>query len=687
MGLGHSPSIIVDGLIFHIDPNNSRCYSGSGNTIYNLVNPSIGGTFVGFTANPIDNTETRSLAYNGSTTYQEFYPIEPTRLTVSVWFKATGVPSLNDIYGGVIIGSSPQHYISYGMGYRWTTNTVLIFQTSNGEIISANAPANKIVNAVYTYDGTNAKLYIDGTLASTVPYTTDPSYFGSGNRNLVLGRWGHPGYERYFNGNIYQASLYNRALTASEILQNYNATKKKFYPEENIVSDGLVLHIDPSKNTSYPGTGNTIYDLSGFGNTGTLTNGPVLSSSNSGVIAFDGSNDYVTIGDKLDLGLSNYTFSCWFKLNSITGYQCIFSKSIAWNVDNRYALYISNNKLQSFLQGNQGLTGPDVDITSSVTLATGTWYHVTSVYDRSGTLKLYVNGVLDSSAAISQWQNVNIESSYTFKIGAYATSGNEPTFFTNGNITSFTAYNRALTQQEIQQNYNATKGRFVNALLPVRDGLVLELDAANRASYSGTGNTWYDLSGNNLNGTLFNAPAFSGIGASSSILFNASNQVAALGLNSKIDISESITIGAFIYPTAYNTTGDYGSFIICKAASYYLELGGNGKVRVYFYSLSSEGYHEGVGTVPLNTWSYICVVRNKATSTISMYINGILDRTLSSITGDIRVQQSYAVNLASFQGSGYTFTGRIAVGTIYNRGLSAYEVKQNFDYYRTRYNI
>ena len=131
MGLGHSPSIIVDGLIFHIDPNNPRCYSGSGNTIYNLVNPSIGGTFVGFTANPIDNTETRSLAYNGSTTYQEFYPIEPTRLTVSVWFKATGVPSLNDIYGGVIIGSSPQHYISYGMGYRWTTNNVLIFQTSS----------------------------------------------------------------------------------------------------------------------------------------------------------------------------------------------------------------------------------------------------------------------------------------------------------------------------------------------------------------------------------------------------------------------------------------------------------------------------------------------------------------------------------------------------------------------------
>ena len=685
MGLGHSPSIVVDGLVFYIDPNNTNCYSGSGNTIYNLVNPSIGGTFVGYTSNPIDNTENRSLVYNGSTTYQEFYPIEPTRFTVSVWFKATGAPSINDQYGGTILASSPQYFISYGMLYRWTTNTVLFIQSQNGEIISANAPANKYVNAVYTYDGTNTKLYIDGVLASTVPYTTDPQYFGSGNRNLRLGVWGYPGYERYFNGNIGQTLIYNRVLSATEILQNYNAKKKKYDPDENIVTNGLVLHIDPSKNTSYPGTGNTIYDLSGSGNTGTLTNGPVLSSSNGGVIVLDGTNDYVTIGDKLDLGLGNYTFSCWFKLNSVSGYQCIFSKSIADYATNRYALYIDNNKLKSFMQGD--LSSGDVDFSSALTLTTNTWYHITSVYDRSGTLKLYVNGILDSSQAISQWQNVNIQTSYTFKIGAYASPGDAPTFFTNGNITSFTAYNKALSAQEVSQNYNATKNRFVNALPPVRNGLVLELDAGQRASYPGTGNTWYDLSGNSLNGTLANAPTFSGVGASSSILFNVSNQAVTLPLNSKLDISESITIESFIYPTAYNTANEFGSFIICKAASYYLELNGNGKVRVYFYSLSSEGYHESVGTVPLNTWSYISVVRNKASSTISMYINGILDRTLNSITGDIRVQQTYVVSLGSFFGSGYTFTGRIAVGTIYNRALSAYEIKQNFDFYRTRYNI
>ena len=673
MGLGHSPSIIVDGLIFHIDPNNPRCYSGSGNTIYNLVNPSIGGTFVGFTANPIDNTETRSLAYNGSTTYQEFYPIEPTRLTVSVWFKATGVPSLNDIYGGVIIGSSPQHYISYGMGYRWTTNTVLIFQTSNGEIISANAPANKIVNAVYTYDGTNAKLYIDGVLASTVAYTTDPQYFGSGNRNLVLGRWGHPGYERYFNGNIYQASIYNRALSASEILQNYNAKRKKFYPEENIVSDGLVLHIDPSKNTSYPGTGNTIYDLSGFGNTGTLTNGPVLSSSNGGVIAFDGSNDYVTIGDKLDLGLGDYTFSCWFKLNSVTGYQCIFSKSIAAYASNRYALYIDNTKLKSFMQGD--LTSGDVEFPSTLTLSTGTWYHITSVYDRSGTLKLYVNGVLDSSQAISQWQNVNFQTSHTFKIGAYATSGDEPTFFTNGNITSFTAYNRALNQQEILQNYNATKGRFVNALLPVRNSLILELDAL---SYSGFGNTWYDLSGSNNTSALTNGPTYTYSDSLSNFLFESSDYVV---VNSNADLLSKTEYTKFIffYATSFSTANNLISGGVSGTNhAFWLNFSN----RLYAGHNGSWSTVTGSTTLSTNTW-YCGAVTYSNVSGWKLYLNGVLDgNSATSTTFD----NNGELLIAAYANAN-VFTGRISLAMVYNRALSAYEIKQNFDYYRTRYNI
>jgi hypothetical protein len=282
--------------------------------------------------------------------------------------------------------------------------------------------------------------------------------FTYASTNLLLMGWGGSGYGSYGKFTLGSAKIYNRGLTALEVSQEYNATKKRYLPEENIVRNGLVLNIDPAKYSSYPGSGTTIYDVSGNGNTGTLTNGPTFLGLNGGSIVFDGSNDYITIGDKLDLGLDSYTFSCWFKLNSVSGYQCIFSKSIADYATNRYALYIDNNKLKSFMQGD--LTSGDVDFPSALTLTTNTWFHITSVYDRSGTLKLYVNGVLDTSQAISQWQNVNIQTSYTFKIGAYASPGDAPTFFTNGNITSFLAYNRALSALEVMQNYNATKSRY-----------------------------------------------------------------------------------------------------------------------------------------------------------------------------------------------------------------------------------
>jgi hypothetical protein len=666
MGLGHSPSIIVDGLIFHIDPNNSRCYSGSGNTIYNLVNPSIGGTFVGFTANPIDNTETRSLAYNGSTTYQEFYPIEPTRLTVSVWFKATGVPSLNDIYGGVIIGSSPQHYISYGMGYRWTTNTVLIFQTSNGEIISANAPANKIVNAVYTYDGTNAKLYIDGTLASTVPYTTDPSYFGSGNRNLVLGRWGHPGYERYFNGNIYQASIYNRALTASEILQNYNAKRKKFYPEENIVSDGLVLHIDPSKNTSYPGTGNTIYDLSGFVNTGTLTNGPVLSSSNGGVIVLDGTNDYISFNNAYASGFgisANATISIWAKITKKNQYTSFvgFYNPASGNRSDFGMDVTSSNTIRLWKNDSQADTYGSI--------INDKWVNYLITSDNS-TAKLYIDCVLAYTGNVSGGINNN---------RMFAVGYNWDVMI-NASISQTLLYNKTLTQQEILQNYNATKGRFINALLPVRDGLILELDAGQRASYSGAGNTWYDLSGNNLNGTLTNGPAFSGIGATSSISFDGSNDYIDCGYNSIINSSTQFTIECWYKSLNISVEGMLFSTFINSPSNlgYHLEIW---QSKLSFQVYPSGQITQSTTTLSNNTWYQLIAIYNSGA--VQYFVNGQSAGTASYTF----TPSSTNLLIGKWPTNQYYLNGQIAITKFYNRALSAYEVKQNFDYYRTRYNI
>ena len=673
MGLGHSPSIVVDGLVFYIDPNNTNCYSGSGNTIYNLVNPSIGGTFVGYTSNPIDNTENRSLVYNGSTTYQEFYPIQPTRYTFSLWFKATGVPSHNDIYGGALYTSNPQYFgaVSLTFGYRWDTNRFLVFQNSPNDVSSASVPANKIVNAACTYDGSNIKIYIDGILTTTTAYTTDPSYPGSGNLNMKLGAWGFSGYERYFNGNIYQASLYNRALSASEILQNYNAKKKKYDPDENIVTNGLVLNIDPSKNTSYPGTGNTIYDLSGSGNTGTLTNGPVLSSSNGGVIVLDGTNDYISFNNAYASGFgisANATISIWAKITDENYYQPFvgFYNPTAGNRSD-FGIDIASNDTERIWKNDSAGGG-------SYLFKFGRWDNYVLTSDTS-TAKMYVNGELKSTLNSSGGINNN----RMFVIG-YNWDG-----MSNASISQTLLYNKTLTQQEIQQNYNATKNRFINDLPPVRNGLVLELDAGQRASYPGTGNTWYDLSGNSLNGTLTNGPTFSGIGATSSIVFDRSNDYVDVGDSSLLNTFTGMTLEVIV---KYTTTNDQifaQKVNYATGNGYTLELFSSGIVA-FCYGSGSSYLNVAVSSYPANNIYHMLFTLSGNTQTL--YINGVSVATnsggsLPSISGTVF---KIGDRTGSYATSSY-FSGNVYLTKFYNRALSAYEIKQNFDFYRTRYNI
>jgi len=285
MGLGHSPSIVVDGLVFMIDPNNTNSYSGYGNTIYNLVNSSIGGTFVGYTSNPIDNTENRSIYLDNVGSYVNGPTNIPltNNFTVSVWFK------VNVYNTGSIIG---KWYAASGIAHRcWIINTdtptskMAIVLSSDGTytnptikryLVSVNL--NEYTQLTFTFASGTLLVYKNGILAD-VTKSIDGSFtsvYDNVTRAIQLGYFFD--FSNYYNlANIGITKIYNRVLSADEILQNYNATKKKYSPEENIVTNGLVLNIDPSNYASYSGVGNTVYDFSGFGYTGPLVNGPTLS--------------------------------------------------------------------------------------------------------------------------------------------------------------------------------------------------------------------------------------------------------------------------------------------------------------------------------------------------------------------------------------------------------------------------
>jgi hypothetical protein len=204
-------------------------------------------------------------------------------------------------------------------------------------------------------------------------------------------------------------------------------------------------------------------DISGNGNNGTLTNGPTFNSGNGGSIVFDGSNDYIEFGDILDLGTNSLTVNQWVNLSSISS-QTFLSKARAAGQNYRYSTGISgpsNNRLAGFMQGNGG---SDIQPYGSTTLTTNTWFMATYVFTRSSSISIYYNGIQESltgNATISQWNNLDFQSNNPFRIGSYTASGNvTPISLTNGRIGITQVYFRALTAQEVLQNYNATKGRY-----------------------------------------------------------------------------------------------------------------------------------------------------------------------------------------------------------------------------------
>jgi hypothetical protein len=228
------PYIVLDGLVFYVDAGVTLSYPGSGTTWtdVNGLGPKNNGTL---TNGPTYNSANGgSIVFDGVDDYVESGIIEPQTLTLCAWFKPTGEPSNNDLAGGTIIVNSPQlenNAVQYAITYSWLLQRVIFGIQSNNEFLATSDNSvlrNQIHYMVGTFDGANRKIYINGVNVASDVRAVSPIYPTSGNRNVQVGRWGYPGYSRTINGNLYSAGIYNRALSADEVLQNYNATKSRF---------------------------------------------------------------------------------------------------------------------------------------------------------------------------------------------------------------------------------------------------------------------------------------------------------------------------------------------------------------------------------------------------------------------------------------------------------------------------
>jgi hypothetical protein len=220
-----------------------------------------------------------------------------------------------------------------------------------------------------------------------------------------------------------------------------------FYRGPQIVTSGLVLHLDAANPKSYTGTGATWSDLSGNRNNGTLTNGPSFSSANMGSIGFDGVNDYVDISTIINL-TNPLTICAFVNTSIVTGTQVIYGPS-ANGQDNWLSL--SNNRIQLFATQTSDVN--NFSIISNTNIEANKWYHITGIVNNNVT-SIYVNGVFEVASSTQAFTVGGWNS--TARIGQRATGQ----FPFNGRIASVQGYNRALSATEVLQNFNAIKSRY-----------------------------------------------------------------------------------------------------------------------------------------------------------------------------------------------------------------------------------
>ena len=239
----------------------------------------------------------------------------------------------------------------------------------------------------------------------------------------------------------------------------------------------------------WPFNGNA-NDESGNGNNGTVS-GATLTGDRFGnankAFTFDGANDYIDIGDpivnSLDFQGGAFTISAWFNATAVNGNDIpLLLKSTGSNVNSGdYGVVISNNTNNKVQFGMSFGNGNGAAVSSVNSINTGIWQHLVIVFNSTSDIKLY----LDNSLGLSCFSCTNNPSilnnpSTPLRFGWYQTYNN----FFNGKLDDIGIWNRALTQQEITDLYNAVNCSNNTAITPQTNSLTIGSTASFTATTS-----------------------------------------------------------------------------------------------------------------------------------------------------------------------------------------------------------
>ena len=237
-----------------------------------------------------------------------------------------------------------------------------------------------------------------------------------------------------------------------------------------IVTNGLVLNLDAGQQNSYPGSGTAWRDLSGNGNNGTLVNGVGYNSGNGGSLVFDGVNDFCNLGSSNNItgnNLQTLTASVWLRYSTTTSDLRAFTLNRGSGLNSSllgiYCNSVTISGTTAASIGSLGFFTRNFDNTTFSSVTFNDNYHlknrfinVSCVIDGTNRY-LYIDGQLKNSDSNAGMQSVSNNTDLAYVGSGPGGSGSVPW---NGLISNVLFYRRALTESEIQQNFNALRGRF-----------------------------------------------------------------------------------------------------------------------------------------------------------------------------------------------------------------------------------
>jgi hypothetical protein len=695
MGTISGPFSIPDGLIYHIDPANPKSYIGIGTTIYDL---SGNGKTSYFTNGALYQNYQKGVVVvdgnNDCISTPLFNLTSP--VTVSAWVK-----NVNDY--SVFFGASGAG-VGYGNGealFYYQGKTIVIQGNNSGakyfQLPQLNL--NQWSYLVMTRDASNnMSVYLNG-----IGSTTGAQNYSNTIQINQIGRLSTYTGAFAVKGSIGEVKIYNRALSASEVLQNYNASKKRYVPEENYVTSNLVVNLDFGDTRCYPGTGNTAYDLTGLGHTASLVNGAALNLLYGGNILCDGTNDYIEVQttSALDFGANNFSVEYWYrKTEWTTAFENIWGPNI-WRaggdaVNNEWSLGIGQGAYATAGIGES--VGFYIQTQSFGVRGSGEHRAVGNLNKfnqlvgiRNGDLiQLYYNGSLLYSANpgggfdnIMQLNNISnnirICNSYLDLYHSKAHSG------------ILRIYNKALSAAEVNQNYRAMLPRFSDPA-SITDELILNYDFGSAETYPGVGNTAANLVGTGLTGTLTNSPTYSVDGGGSIYLdgtndyIKTNNNSALQPANLTLELWFKLNVVLSSQPTAYPLLLDKYSLSSLSGYRFLFERGAD-QLQFSMFNSAQDNmvFISGAGAKLSTNWN--CVHGTFDGTTTKIYLNGVLQQALSrTFTISYNNEDLYLGTYyeGEFQHYINAYFGRFL---IYNRALSESEIAQNFNNMRNRFGI